>query len=339
MKLSDFDYPLPEALIAKYPLPERSGGKLLEVEVNTQKISEHQFKELPNLLKPTDLLVFNNTKVLPARLFAHKPTGGKIEILLERVLSPTEILAHCRGSLKIAQELIISDTIKFTVLKHEHLYHLQLHSPIPLIQVLDIHGHIPLPPYIKRADELADKERYQTIYAQTEGSVAAPTAGLHFDESIFAALKAKGIDHTFVTLHVGAGTFQPVKTENITEHLMHSEIYEITHDAANKINQAKKAGKRIIAVGTTSVRTLEASCHQGLIQAGVGETNIFIYPGYQFNLIDGMITNFHLPKSSLLMLVAAFAGLALIKSAYHMAINKNYRFFSYGDAMLIIKNQ
>lgn len=336
MKLSDFDYLLPDELIAKYPLSERSQSRLLKVNISDKTISHHSFTELPELLRPTDLLVFNNTKVLPARLFAKKPSGGQVEILMERMLNPTEILAHCRAShLKPGHELIINDEIKFEVLGHERLYHLKLLSKQSLLEVLNTHGHMPLPPYIKRTDEISDKERYQTIYAKTEGSVAAPTAGLHFDEKIFNALKAKGIDYTFITLHVGAGTFQPVKTENIIEHKMHSEIYEVSAQAAQKINAAKQAGHRIIAVGTTSVRTLEAVTQQGKVAAGIGETDIFIYPGYQFRLIDGMITNFHLPKSSLLMLVAAFAQLELIKKAYTIAINERYRFFSYGDAMLL----
>jgi S-adenosylmethionine:tRNA ribosyltransferase-isomerase len=335
MKLSDFDYQLPPELIAKYPLAQRSNSKLLQVNVATQKISQHLFKELPELLKPTDLLVFNNTKVLPARLFAHKPTGGRVEILLERILNDQEMLARCRGSFKVGQEFILTDAIKFIVTTHERLYHLKLIAAEPLLTVLKKYGHMPLPPYIDRSDELTDQERYQTVYAAPEGSVAAPTAGLHFDKALFATLAARGIEHTFVTLHVGAGTFQPVKTENISEHQMHGEWYEISSEAAAKINEAKAAGQRIIAVGTTSVRTLEAATHDGKVNAGAGETHIFIYPGYRFKMIDGMITNFHLPKSSLLMLVAAFAGLALIRQAYQLAIVERYRFFSYGDAMLI----
>lgn len=336
MKLNDFDYTLPNELIAKYPLKERSDSRLMVVDVAHQGISHHQFKDLPDLLKPNDFLVFNNTKVLPARLFATKPTGGKVEILMERMLAADEMLAHCRGSFNVGQELIIDTTIKFTVIAHERLYHLKLHAPISLTEVLTQYGHMPLPPYMEREDELDDKTRYQTIYAQPEGSVAAPTAGLHFDAGIFTALKAKGIDHTFVTLHVGAGTFQPVKAENIHEHKMHTEFYEITQKAAAQINEAQAAGRRIIAVGTTSVRTLETATHRGLVQDGIGSTDIFIYPGYQFKIVKGMITNFHLPKSSLLMLVAAFAGLELMQSAYTLAIKARYRFYSYGDAMLIM---
>ena len=336
MKLADFDYDLPEELIAKYPLAERSASRLLVVDHGA--ISHHSFKELSELLRPTDLLVFNNTKVVPARLFAQKLTGGKVEILMERMISPTEILAHCRAShLKPGHELIINDEIKFEVLHHEQgLYHLRVISEQKLMDVFNQHGHMPLPPYMKREDELADKERYQTIYAAPEGSVAAPTAGLHFDAGVFEKLAAKGIEHVFVTLHVGAGTFQPVKADNITEHKMHSEVYEVSGDAAQKINAAKKAGRRIIAVGTTSVRTLESAALSQEVRAGLGSTEIFIYPGYNFQIINGMITNFHLPKSSLLMLVSAFAGLEIIKEAYRIAILEHYRFFSYGDAMLLL---
>jgi S-adenosylmethionine:tRNA ribosyltransferase-isomerase len=336
MQLTDFDYDLPEELIAKYPLAERSASRLLVVDHGA--ISHHSFKDLPDLLRPTDLLVFNNTKVVPARLFAQKLTGGKVEILMERMVAPTEILAHCRAShLKPGHELIINDEIKFEVLHHEQgLYHLKLISAHKLMDVFNQHGHMPLPPYMKREDELADKERYQTIYAAPEGSVAAPTAGLHFDARVFERLATKGIEHVFVTLHVGAGTFQPVKAENITEHQMHSEVYEVSIEAAQKINAAKKAGRRVIAVGTTSVRTLESvACNHEVI-AGFGSTEIFIYPGYDFKVVDGMITNFHLPKSSLLMLVSAFAGLEVIKEAYRIAILERYRFFSYGDAMLLL---
>lgn len=335
MQLADFDYDLPEVLIAKYPLAERSASRLLVVDHGV--ISHHQFRELPDLLQPTDLLVFNNTKVVPARLFAEKPTGGRVEILMERMISPTEILAHCRAShLKPGHMLIINDQVKFEVMGHERLYHLKLISEHALMDVFNQYGHMPLPPYMKREDELADKDRYQTVYAAPPGSVAAPTAGLHFDTAVFEKLAAKGIEHVFVTLHVGAGTFQPVKAENITEHQMHSEVYEVSDDAAKKINVAKAAGRRIIAVGTTSVRTLESVARNHEVQPGIGSTEIFIYPGYEFKIVDGMVTNFHLPKSSLLMLVSAFAGLDIIKEAYRSAILERYRFFSYGDAMLLL---
>lgn len=335
MQLADFDYDLPEVLIAKYPLAERSASRLLVVDHGV--ISHHQFRELPDLLQPTDLLVFNNTKVVPARLFAEKLTGGRVEILMERMISPTEILAHCRAShLKPGHMLIINDQVKFEVMGHERLYHLKLISEHALMDVFNQYGHMPLPPYMKREDELADKDRYQTVYAAPPGSVAAPTAGLHFDTAVFEKLAAKGIEHVFVTLHVGAGTFQPVKAENITEHQMHSEVYEVSDDAAKKINVAKAAGRRIIAVGTTSVRTLESVARNHEVQPGIGSTEIFIYPGYEFKIVDGMVTNFHLPKSSLLMLVSAFAGLDIIKEAYRSAILERYRFFSYGDAMLLL---
>jgi S-adenosylmethionine:tRNA ribosyltransferase-isomerase len=338
MKLADFDYQLPEHLIAQYPLSKRTDSRLLKVDVFKHALTHHVFKELPVLLQPTDLLVFNDTKVLPARLYAHKPTGGKVEILLERILKPDEILAHCRASnLKPGHELIIDAQVKFEVLQQERLYHLKLVSNLSLMEVLNRYGHIPLPPYVERADQDFDKERYQTIYANIAGSAAAPTAGLHFDDEIFAALAAQGIEHTFVTLHVGAGTFQPVKTEDISKHIMHTEIYEINAEAAQKINEAKRAGRRVIAVGTTSVRTLETAAEGAYVKKGQSVTNIFIYPGYTFKIVDGMITNFHLPRSSLLMLVAAFAGLDLIKSVYELAIKESYRFFSYGDAMLLLR--
>ena len=339
MKLSDFDYELPMELIAKYPLPERSRSRLLKVAVADASYSHHIFHDLPQLLQPGDLLVLNNTKVIPARLFAHKPSGGKVEILLERMLSIEGCLAHCRAShLQPGHELIVADGVKFKILGRQgNLYRLGLTSALTLMQVLQTYGHVPLPPYLERNDELSDQERYQTVYAKHIGSVAAPTAGLHFDRALLEALESKGIEHTFVTLHVGAGTFQPVKTEDISKHQMHTELYEISQATADKINTAKREGRRIIAVGTTSVRTLETAASNNFLQAGNGETQIFIYPGYTFKMISGMITNFHLPQSSLLMLVSSFAGHELIRAAYQEAIKQRYRFYSYGDAMLLLR--
>ena len=338
MQLSDFDYELPPELIAKYPLTERSSSRLLSLDIGKQLLAHHGFRDLPSLLKPSDLLVFNKTKVIPARLFAHKVSGGKVEILLERIQNEREFLAHCRAShLKPGHELWVTDAVCLKVVARVGaLYQLQLVSAGVLAEVFKNHGHMPLPPYLARADEMSDQDRYQTVYAEDEGSVAAPTAGLHFDADLLQALTAEGIEHTFVSLHVGAGTFQPVKTENITEHQMHGELYEISTAAADKINQAKRDGRRIVAVGTTSVRSLESAVIAGEVQAGAAETHIFIYPGYQFQVVDALITNFHLPKSSLLMLVSAFAGTEFIKSAYREAIKAGYRFFSYGDAMLLL---
>ena len=336
MNLSDFDYDLPPERIALTPLEKRSHSRLMVLERASGKISHQHFYDLVNFVSPGDLLVFNDSRVIPARLLGRKQTGGKVEILIERILAPDQVLAHVKAShIKPGQQIFLDEQTFFTVLSHERLYQLQLTSPYSLAEVLDQWGHIPLPPYIARPDNPADRERYQTVYAKHEGSVAAPTAGLHFDEEILSALKEKGVAFAYVTLHVGAGTFQPVKVENIYDHVMHSELIYLPQATVDAIQATKARGGRVISVGTTATRTLESVAKMGPLHEYLGETDIFIYPGFEFKVIDAMITNFHLPKSSLLMLVAAFAGYDLMRKAYDLAVQEHYRFFSYGDAMLI----
>ena len=339
MQLTDFDYQLPEALIANYPLPERSASRLLYVNSRTEQLSDAHFTDILNILSPGDLLIFNNTKVIPARLFGQKSTGGKVEVLVERLLDDHIVLAHLRSSKspKPGAQLHFDQDLIATVIEREgDLFKLEFSSQRNVLAWLDLLGSMPLPPYIKREAELEDKSRYQTVYAKKEGAVAAPTAGLHFDDALIAELKNHGINTAFLTLHVGAGTFQPVRVDNILEHKMHAEYAVIDEALCEKIRTTKQAGKKVIAVGTTSVRALESGAHSDhIIKPYTGDTDIFIYPGYEFQVVDAMITNFHLPKSTLLMLVSAFAGRDVMLRAYAHAIEKQYRFFSYGDAMLI----
>jgi S-adenosylmethionine:tRNA ribosyltransferase-isomerase len=356
--LSDFDFELPQSLIAQHPAPQRSGSRLLD---GTNHLTAHRvFKDLPQLLRAGDLLVLNDTKVINARLFGEKATGGKVELLIERVLTGNQVVAHMRVSKKPEMGATIKlhcaagheDGLSATLLGRwpqadGPLYRFVLSNdkgddPYTL---MERHGHVPLPPYIERHqdtqnDSSEDLQRYQTVFAKHPGAVAAPTAALHFDEALFAQLDAAGVQRAYVTLHVGAGTFQPVKTENIAEHQMHSEWYRVPSETQAAIAACKARGGRVVAVGTTSVRTLEswARTFQGADRStGVasGDTNIFITPGFEFRLVDMLITNFHLPKSSLMMLVSAFAGYDHIMSLYREAISHNYRFFSYGDAMLL----
>lgn len=338
MKLTDFQYDLPEELIAFTPCEQRTGSRLLCL--HKGKVTHKHFYDLPDLLKPNDLLVFNNSRVIPARIFATKETGGKAEILIERILSATEAVAHIRAnkSPKPGTVLRTQNNILITVTgRTDDLFNVALTVGKDWLSLLNEIGHMPLPPYIERDLDKIDTDRYQTVYAQNPGSVAAPTAGLHFDEALIENLKAQGVETAFVTLHVGAGTFKPVKTENIKDHKMHSELVEVTADVCHKIEQARAKGGRVIAVGTTSVRCLETAClkNKGMLAPYTGETDIFIYPGYQFQAVDALITNFHLPGSTLLMLVSSLAGRDNIMSAYAEAIEKKYRFFSYGDAMFI----
>jgi len=340
MKLSDFNYQLPKDLIALYPTEKRTHSRLLGLEINTGQIQHHQFKDIIHLLKPDDLLVFNDSRVIPARLFGSKTTGGKVEILIEKILDNNHVIAHVHANRtpKINTCLQLENNIAIKIAgRHDDLFELKFLTTQPVIEILESIGHIPLPPYIDRSDELLDKERYQTVYAEHKGSVAAPTAGLHFDKSLLQQLHEKGIAMAFVTLHVGAGTFQPVRTEDIKEHKMHFEQINVTEDVCDKIKTAKAKNGRIIAVGTTSVRCLETAAHNGEIKPYIGDTNIFIYPGYQFQCVDAMITNFHLPESTLLMLISAFAEHENIMKAYQEAIKMQYRFYSYGDAMFIYK--
>ncbi len=339
MKRQDFTFDLPKELIASRPCENRSGSRLLCV--NGSNISHKKFSDLPDLLNEGDLLIFNDSKVMQARIYGRKDTGGKAEILVERVLEEGRVLAHLKTTnSKIGTVILINDDIEIIVEgRDEALFILKLvngrDEDKDWLEIMDKYGHMPIPPYMEREDEEFDNNRYQTIYAKKTGSAAAPTAGLHFDDDIFKRLEEKGIDKAFVTLHVGSGTFLPVRVDDIKDHVMHSEIIEVSKEVCDKIRDVRKKGGRVIAVGTTSVRCLETAAKGGELKPYKGETDIFIYPGYKFNSVDMMITNFHLPESTLLMLVSAFAGQDNIKEAYEEAIKERYRFFSYGDAMLL----
>ena len=334
MKLSEFDYELPEELIAKYPVVPRHAAKLMVLNRKDNSIKHDTFINLPDYLDEGDLLVFNNTKVLPARLYGKKPTGGKVEVVLTDYIRPDEWKALVGGK-KIKPGLIIEIAPDFHIEILEHLeggsFKVRLLGKDPL-KLLDKYGHIPIPPYLKREEEPIDREYYQTIFAQEKGAVAAPTASLHFSEELMQKIKEKGINIAFITLHVSYGTFKPVKTENIEEHKVEPEYVRIPKETFEKIKETKEKGKRVIAVGTTVVRALETSPYKPF----EGWTELYIYPGYEFKVVDAMITNFHLPKSSLLILVSAFAGREFILKAYQEAILKKYRFYSYGDGMLIL---
>lgn len=337
--LASYDYQLPDALIARYPLTCRSESRLLSYTRATKTHEDHNFYHLPQFLKAGDVLVLNNTKVIKARLFGHKASGGKTEIMTTQVIDEKNVYAMIKASKapKIGSLLKIAENIHFEVLeKNEQIYLLQLQSPLSLWQTLEKYGHMPIPPYFSRKDETLDEIRYQTVYAQQPGSFAAPTAGLHFDESLLTQLAKKQIEICYLTLHVSSSTFAPVRTKDIRKHVMHTEYYEITPQTWEKIRAAKQQGRRIIAVGTTVMRALETLAQQHPQPHATGATRIFIYPGFEFKLCDGLITNFHLPKSTLLMLVAAFMGLGAMHQLYQHAIRSQYRFYSYGDAMLIL---
>ncbi|WP_318419222.1 tRNA preQ1(34) S-adenosylmethionine ribosyltransferase-isomerase QueA [Photobacterium leiognathi] len=347
MQVSDFDFELPDELIARYPQPERTASRLLQMTGNTGELAHKCFKDVLDLVQPGDLLVFNNTRVIPARMFGHKASGGKIEVLVERMLDDKSILAHVRASKppKPGNELLLGENGEFSaemVARHDALFEIRFNSDKTVLEILDIVGHMPLPPYIDRPDEDADKERYQTVYNAKPGAVAAPTAGLHFDDKLMADLKAKGVNFAFVTLHIGAGTFQPVRVDDINDHHMHSEYVEVPEEVVAAVNETRANGGRVIAVGTTSVRSLESAAQDALkkgteFKPFFGDTDIFIFPGYQFQLVDALITNFHLPESTLIMLVSAFAGYENTMNAYHEAVANKYRFFSYGDSMFITR--
>ncbi|MCF6768462.1 tRNA preQ1(34) S-adenosylmethionine ribosyltransferase-isomerase QueA [Thiotrichales bacterium 19S11-10] len=340
LKTEDFDYQLPEELIAQYPVDKRDHSRLLVVDRQNKSFQDEQFYQLIDFLNPGDLLVFNNSKVMPARLFGHKQTGGKVELLIERLLDEETVLAHLKASRKpkVDDEIILDNDDRLVMLGHQcgTLFKLKLKGDKTIWQVMDEIGHIPLPPYMQREDQELDLERYQTVYSQPLGSVAAPTAGLHFTEDLLDRIRAKGVNIAYITLHVGSGTFQPVKVDDVSSHQMHSEVIEISEEVCQKIQQTKKNNNRIIAVGTTTVRSLETAALSGEIKPYCGETDIFLYPGKVFHVVDVMVTNFHLPKSTLIMLVSAFAGTDTVKKAYQHAIEERYRFYSYGDAMLII---
>lgn len=346
MQRTDFNYQLPPELIAQHPLPERGASRLLRLDGASGRISHHRFGELLDFLQPDDLLVFNNTRVIPARLWGRKASGGRVEILIERLVGTHDALAHIRASKSPKAGTILELSAgegeapgphRLTVTgRDDALFRLSSQGGPPLAGILRDIGHMPLPPYIQRADELADQDRYQTVYAEREGAVAAPTAGLHFSEQLLVQLDEQGIRRAAVTLHVGAGTFQPVRADDIADHVMHAEYVEVDESVCAAVRATRARGGRVVAVGTTAVRSLEtASDERGDINPFRGDTDIFIYPGYRFRSVDAMLTNFHLPESTLLMLVSAFAGRKAIMAAYAEAIACGYRFFSYGDAMFI----
>lgn len=376
MKTQDFDFYLPDSLIAQHPAKQRNASRLLHLDGNSKQVQDKLFVDLPHFVKAGDLLVFNDTRVIKARLYGHKQSGGAVEILVERALDTQHVMAHIRASRapKIGSKLKLADAFDAEVVGRENdLFHVKFLSEKPVLVLLELYGALPLPPYITHLAETQDEERYQTVYAKHAGAVAAPTAGLHFDDEMLALLKANSIQIAYVTLHVGAGTFQPVRADEIKDHKMHSEIYHISAETIAMINHTKNNGGSVIAVGTTSLRALEsAAAHtndvsltitatkNNALQANIhapsrasptmsdlfshlkesglsGKTSIFITPGFQFKVVDKLLTNFHLPKSTLLMLVSAFAGFDAIKNAYEHAVDKQYRFFSYGDAMLINK--
>ncbi|PKI14208.1 tRNA preQ1(34) S-adenosylmethionine ribosyltransferase-isomerase QueA [Colwellia sp. 12G3] len=352
MRVSDFSFDLPEALIARYPKAERTSSRLMTLNGNSGVITDGVFTDLVAQLNSGDLLVFNNTRVIPARMFGQKASGGKIEVLIERIVDQNTALAHIRASKspKVGNELFLGNEdsdvkVKATmVARHGALFELKFNSDQSVLTILDDIGHMPLPPYIDRPDEDSDKERYQTVYNEKPGAVAAPTAGLHFDEALLEKIKEKGVELAFVTLHVGAGTFQPVKVDEIADHIMHAEYVEVSDEVVAQIAKTKAAGGRVVAVGTTSVRSLESAAkaakdNNESLSAFYGDTDIFITPGYQFQIIDALVTNFHLSESTLLMLVSAFSGYDHIMPAYQHAISEEYRFFSYGDAMFLTKQE
>ena len=339
---ADFSFELPEELIARYPNPERSAARLLRLPP-TGELGHHVFSALPDLLRPDDLLVFNNTQVIPARLYAHKSSGGRLQMLVERLLDDNRMLVQIKAAsqLRVGSLLRIAGcsecTLEYTA-RRSSFYEVRLHKSCCAsnLELCQRHGEIPLPPYLQRPAEELDRQRYQSLLAREPGAVAAPTASLHFDAPLLQDLEARGIERTELTLHVGYGTFAPMRSESLAEHQMHSEIYQISSQCARRINEQKQRGRRVVAVGTTVARALESSVDaQGLVQATSAETNIFIYPGFRFQVLDALITNFHLSQSTLLMLVSAFSGRERILSAYQEAVRQRYRFFSYGDAMLL----
>jgi S-adenosylmethionine:tRNA ribosyltransferase-isomerase len=338
MRRDDFDYELPEELIARFPAAERGGARLLQLDGSTGACIDRTFRDLAGLVAPGDVMVFNDTRVINARLTGRKDTGGRVEVMVERVLGPDEILAQVGTNHppRIGGTLILADSVEATVLERRaELYRLRLEGCKDVFELLERAGAVPLPMYVGRPADASDAERYQTVYAREPGAVAAPTAGLHFDRAALAELERRGVTLAWLTLHVGAGTYQPVRAEDLAEHRMHAEWYHVPQATVDAIGHAKAAGGRVIAVGTTTLRALEAAAGSGELGAGAGETRLFIVPGYRFRVVERLLTNFHLPRSTLLMLVSAFAGVDHVRRAYRHAIENGYRFFSYGDAMLI----
>ena len=340
MRLDDFDFELPPELIAQAPAAERTQSRLLCVDGNSGALADRQFREVAGLVQPGDVMVFNDTRVIKARLAGRKQSGGRIEVLIERVLAGDHAFAQVRASHppREGATLIFADAAKATVVERRgEFFKLRFENCSDLFGLLERYGSVPLPPYIERPASAADEARYQTVYARAPGAVAAPTAGLHFDEPLIAALRALGVGISYITLHVGAGTFQPVRAQDLARHEMHTEWFDVPTATVAAIAAARAKGRSVIAVGTTSLRALETAAATGALQAGYGETKLFIVPGYRFRIVDRLLTNFHLPKSTLLMLVCAFAGMQTIHRAYRHAIASGYRFFSYGDAMLLAR--
>ncbi len=348
MLRSDFNFDLPHELIAEYPSEARTGCRMLCLNGQDGSYRDQHFYDLKNFLEPGDLLVFNDTKVIPARLYGHKQTGGAVEFLIERIVNETSALSHMKASkaCKAGAVILLEGGQKLTVTGRDgELFKIETTDGSPILDLLNAAGHIPLPPYIDRPDEAVDRERYQTVYSKVPGAVAAPTAGLHFDEKQLSELKEMGVNQVFCTLHVGAGTFQPVREDDISAHHMHSEFVHLSKEVADAVIATHKAGHRVIAVGTTAVRSLESAAQYAEkigssdpIVEFSADTSIFIYPGYKYRVIDGLITNFHLPESTLIMLVSAFAGYSHTMQAYLHAVAERYKFFSYGDCMFITKN-
>lgn len=341
MRVADFDFELPDELIARHPLAERRASRLLVLDGPSGELRHRQFPDLLDYLRPGDLMVFNDTRVIPARLFGQKASGGRLEILVERLLDEHRVLAHVRASKSPKPGSLVhidGGGAAEMLARHDALFELRFDEPV--LALLERVGHMPLPPYIDRPDEDADRERYQTVYSDKAkaGAVAAPTAGLHFDDALLAAIRERGVDIAFVTLHVGAGTFQPVRVERIEDHHMHSEWLQVGQDVVDAVQACKASGGRVVAVGTTSVRSLESAAQGGVLKPFSGDTDIFLYPGRPFHVVDALVTNFHLPESTLLMLVSAFAGYPETMAAYRAAVAEGYRFFSYGDAMFITRN-
>jgi S-adenosylmethionine:tRNA ribosyltransferase-isomerase len=339
LTVDDFDFSLPPELIAQHPAPERTASRLLHVDGGA--LRDCRFADLPRLVEAGDLLVFNDTRVIKARLFGKKESGGRVELMIERIVDPRHAVAQIRASKppRPGSRIVVEDAFILAVTGRagasDEFFALELVGDGDLYALTEMHGRLPLPPYIARAAKDEDEARYQTVYARNAGAVAAPTAGLHFDDSLLAALQTRGAEFAWLTLHVGAGTFQPVRVRALAEHRMHSERFNLPQDTVEAIARARSRKSRVIAVGTTSLRALEAAAQSGALRAGAAETDIFITPGYRFRVVDRLVTNFHLPKSTLLMLVSAFAGCAAIRAAYRHAILARYRFFSYGDAMLL----
>jgi S-adenosylmethionine:tRNA ribosyltransferase-isomerase len=337
MRIEDFDYALPPELIAQHPAAERAASRLLHVDGREGRIEDRRFRDIVDLVDAKDVLVFNDTKVIKARLRGRKDTGGEVEVLVERILDPSRALAHVRASKppRAGRQIRLARGGVVEVLGREGGLYELLFLDGPVLDVLEAWGEVPLPPYIEHVPEAEDEKRYQTVYARAPGAVAAPTAGLHFDAAILDALRAKGVALASLTLHVGAGTFQPVRVDDVSRHVMHSEWYSVPQETVDAIAAAKARGGRVVGVGTTTLRALESAAATGELAAGTAETRLFIVPGYRFHVVERLLTNFHLPRSTLLMLVSAFAGTENIRRAYAHAVKERYRFFSYGDAMLL----